>query len=173
MAAELFSMQELMMTKDEKEISKILSGFKCSRNRDSERFLKNASLIHEKRSISRTYLMMDGGKISGFFTLALKCLGLNEADLKQDLVESMNLKDGIAQSYLLGQVAKSDNAEQGLGRDMINLAFGLFSRGKEMFGCRMVRLDCRDELINYYRSCGFQQIRRNTDLNLNQMAAFI
>jgi len=173
MTVKLFSMQELMLTKDEEEISKILSGFKCSRNRDSEQFLKNASLIHEKRSISRTYLMLDGEKISGFFTLALKCLNLNEIDLEQDLAETMNLKDGIAQSYLLGQVAKSDNAEPGFGRDMINLAFGLFSRGKEMFGCRMVRLDCKDELTEYYRSCGFRQIRRNADRNLNQMAAFI
>jgi len=102
MAVELFSLRELMMTKDENYVSKLLSEFKCSRNRDSEHFLRKVSLIHERRSVSRTYLIMDGDKISGFFALALKCLSLNDADMENDTIESMNLKDGIAQSYLLG-----------------------------------------------------------------------
>ena len=48
-----------------------------------------------------------------------------------------------------------------------------FSKGKEMFGCRMVRLDCKDELVRYYESYGFQRIKKNQDKDLNQMAVFI
>ena len=36
-----------------------------------------------------------------------------------DIVESMNLKDNIAQAYLPGQLARSDDAPPGSGRTML------------------------------------------------------
>ena len=105
----------------------------------------------------------------------MKCLNADglDTDLDPSVVELMNMKDGVAQAYMLGQLARSDDAERGSGRTMLDEALKRFSVGKEMFGCRMIRLDCKDELVDYYRSFKFHYIRKNEERNLNQMATFI
>jgi hypothetical protein len=56
---------------------------------------------------------------------------------------------------------------------MIEHALDAFSKGNEMFGCRVVRLDCRDPLLEYYESCGFTPTGKNHSNALNQMIAII
>ena len=157
-------------------VSAMVAKFKCSRNTDSEKFLRNASLAFDLKDISRTYLAIDLDKeeIKGYFTLGMKCLDAGKLDVGSEVSEYMNInKDGIAQAYLIGQRARADDAAPGLGKMMLHESLKIFSGVKEKIGCRMVRLDCRDELIGYYRSQGFQHIRKNTDKDLNQMVRFI
>jgi len=111
-------------------------------------------------------------KILGYFTLAFKCLSVDDSAVDPEIVELMNLKDNIAQAYLLGQLARSDDAPKGLGKLMLGLALKKFITGKEMFGCNMIRLDCRD-LIEYYASHSFVPIGKNREKNLDQMAIFM
>jgi len=87
----------------------------------------------------------------------------------------MNVNNGVAQSYLLGQLAKADGTEKGFGKEMIERALYVFRDGKAKFGCRTVRLDCKDEprLMDYYVSCGFKFMRRDEKRNLNQMVMII
>ena len=85
----------------------------------------------------------------------------------------MNVDNEIAQAYLLGQLAKADGVEKGFGRMMIGRAMDTFAKGHEMFGCKTIRLDCRDKLIDYYESCGFTFAGKNRDGSLNQMIAII
>ena len=175
MTVKICKLNRLMDEMEKNELLTLLAKFRCSRNKDSEYFLKKIAMRHDSRDISRTYLVMDENEqeILGYFTLALKCLSLQDSDLHQSIIDSMNLKDGIAQAYLLGQLARSADAERGLGREMLRTALEGFSEGKSMFGCRMVRLDCKDELIRYYESFGFQRIRKNYEKDLSQMAIFI
>ena len=175
MTLEIYRLQKLIREMDKDKLSAMLSEFRCSRNRDSEYFLKKIALRHEARDISRTYLVIDpaDGKIKGYITLALKCLSLQDNEFDRSVADSMNLRDGIAQAYLIGQLARSDDAVPGLGKEMLRHALETFSEGKEMFGCRTVRLDCKDELIRYYGSCGFRHIRKNHEKDLNQMVIFI
>ena len=175
MDLETYQLNELMNEMDKKDLSALLMNFKCSRSADSEDFLTKASMRHEKKDISRTYLIIDPGedKVLGYFTLALKCLGMDDAELDPETTRSMNLNEGIAQAYLIGQLARADNASPGSGRKMIEKALDIFTEGKKKFGCRMVRLDCKDELVDYYKTCGFLHIRKNHDKDLNQMAIFI
>ena len=72
---------------------------------------------HEAKDISRTYLLIDPDeqRILGYFTLALKCLNVNDLDLDPAVIELMNLKDNTAQAYLIGQLARSDDAVPGRG----------------------------------------------------------
>jgi len=113
-------------------------------------------------------------KVKGFFTLAIKCLYVEEHySIPKDIFEQMNVDHDVAQAYLLGQLAKADGVEKGFGKIMIKQALSTFSIGKEMFGCRVVRLDCKDSMIEYYESCGFSFIRKNSDKQLNQMVAII
>ncbi|MCL2712856.1 MAG: hypothetical protein FWD37_06270 [Methanomassiliicoccaceae archaeon] len=175
MRTEIHQLSELMNEMDEKELSFLLNDFKCSRNKDSEYFLKKMAKKHEKKDISRTYLVIDPDEdtIMGYYTLALKCLSFDGQDVDPGLAEQMNLKDNVAQAYLIGQLARSDEAKKGSGGVMIDEAIKTFIGGKKKFGCRMVRLDCRDELIDYYRSNEFQLIGKNFKKDLNQMATFI
>ena len=175
MTLEIYRLKKLMHEMDKDELSEMLSDFRCSRNKDSEHFLKKIALRHEVRDISRTYLVIDqaDGKIKGYITLALKCLNVDDPAIGADVIEMMNLKDGTAQAYLVGQLARSDDAVPGLGKYMLRRALETFFKGKEMFGCRTVRLDCKDELIRYYGSCGFRHIRKNYEKDLNQMVIFI
>jgi len=118
-------------------------------------------------------LDIDKSRIMGYATLAFKCLDVKDPNVEPDLIELMNLNEGIAQAYLVGQLAKADDAAPGSGKIMLDHALRIFSKGKDMFGCRMIRLDCRDELVDYYRSNKFQLIAKNEEKDLNQMAIFI
>ena len=175
MAEKIVQLKKLMKELDKNELLLLLSTFRCSRSKDSEYFLGKIALRHDKKSISRTYLITDENvkKVFGYFTLAFKCLDVNDPDVTPDIIELMNLKDNIAQAYLLGQLARSDDAPKGLGKLMLNKALETFSGGRNMFGCNMIRLDCRDELIDYYTAYGFMQIGKNPERDLTQMAIFM
>ncbi|MDR2699131.1 MAG: hypothetical protein LBB30_05605, partial [Candidatus Methanoplasma sp.] len=83
--------------------------------------------------------------IKGFYSLAVKCLAIDKQNsIPEEILAQMNVNHGVAQAYLLGQLAKADGVEKGFGRMMIEHALDAFSKGNEMFGCRVVRLDCRD-----------------------------
>ena len=160
------------------ELLSLLSSFRCSAEPAAENFLRNVALRHEKNGISRTYLFLEemdnAPYVRGFFTLAIKCLHLNEHHkVPEKIFERMNVDRGVAQAYLLGQLAKADGTEKGFGRMMIARALDAFSKGHEMFGCKVVRLDCKDKLMGYYESCGFAYTGKNRDGSLNQMVAII
>jgi len=168
-----------MSTTNEKDLQSLLTSFRFSAEPAAEDFLRRIAIRHEKNGISRTYLYLgrdDSGShiVRGFFTLAVKCLSLNERhSIPEGVFEQMNVDRGVAQAFLLGQLAKADGAEKGFGREMVELAFDLFYKGNGIFGCRVVRLDSKDRLLNYYRSFGFEPIGKNHNGTLNQMVAII
>ncbi|MDR1690416.1 MAG: hypothetical protein LBR42_01055 [Candidatus Methanoplasma sp.] len=154
--------------------------FKCSADTDTEIFLKKKALNHESNDISRTYLILDGDAgnfaVKGYFTLAVKCLMIDDrADKAHEIYDQMNINKGVAQAYLLGQLSKADGTEKGLGKKMIDIALETFIEGNKMFGCRTVRLDCKNEpkLLKYYESCGFTPIGMSRDGTMHQMVAII
>jgi len=179
MSLSVKSLNKLMAEMDEKKLRALLMSFKCSAEPAAEHFLKKTAFKHDRESISRTYLAIgedESGSdaVIGFFTLAIKCLSVDEYDpIPKDILKQMNVNNKIAQSYLLGQLAKADGVEKGFGKEMIRQALNAFAKGKETFGCRVVRLDCKDRMIDYYESCGFSFIRKNIDHQLNQMVAII
>lgn len=82
---------------------------------------------------------------------------------------NIDTRTGVAQSYLLGQLSRSVDAPKGLGSTLIDL----LASAKTIVGCRMVRLDCHDELIQYYSEHDFKLITRSEDGTLSQMMAFV
>lgn len=52
---------------------------------------------------------------------------------------------------------------------MLDQAIDMFKEGNNMFGCRVIRLDCKDRLLKYYEKNGFIPIGKNRDGTLNQM----
>ena len=68
----------------------------------------------EKKRMSRTYLIIDGGTddIFGFFSLGMKCMHVPDNALMFDtMCKRMNIVDGIgvAQLFLLSQMIRSDD----------------------------------------------------------------
>ena len=86
---------------------------------------------------------------------------------------NVNNETGIAQMYLLGQLARSDDSEQGTGAMLLEDAFRVLHQAFMTVGCRVVRVDCADDLISYYESHGFTFINKNEDENLNRLVALI
>lgn len=158
---------------DEKTLE-IISSFSCSRDKDLESFLHKKAIPQDKKNISRTYVLIDdvdGMKIViGYFTLALKCMTIHDGlALSNALKKRMNVNNGVAQSYLIGQLSRADGCQKGKGRKMIEQAIQIFQKGKSLFGCCLVRLDCKDDLVSYYKDAGFECIGKNKEGNLNQM----
>jgi predicted GNAT family N-acyltransferase len=139
--------------------------------------IQSHRLRHEFEDISRTYVAVntENNEIKGYFTLAMKCLAVDEPRIIPDSIyESMNMNNrNIAQAYLIGQLARADDTEKEFEKAMISHALEIFTKGKGMFGCRLVRLDCTDELTDYYGSHGFTHIGKNRDKTLNQMVLII
>ncbi|MDR1405387.1 MAG: hypothetical protein LBJ20_07485 [Candidatus Methanoplasma sp.] len=110
-------------------------------------------------------------EISGYFTLAIKCFKVDKkrrGHIPHDVHILLNENNGIAQSYLLGQLARAEDTEYGFGKEMMDYALKIFEKSYDAIGCRVIRLDCKDELINYYKECGFTHIGK-LDNELNQM----
>ena len=174
----IVSLKDYLKTYSEDQVVSCLSEYSCVRDSATEDYLHEKAREMESRDLSRTYLAIipDSGKVMGYVTLSIKCMTVPKENLLSGKVlKSMNIESrtGVAQSYLLGQLSRSSDAPKGLGTILLDFAFDRLSVAKEVVGCRMVRLDCHDELIPYYTGHGFKLIRKNDEGTLNQMVAFI
>ncbi|AGI47936.1 hypothetical protein TALC_00942 [Thermoplasmatales archaeon BRNA1] len=171
------SLSSLVDTVGESAISKHLSTYRCARDSEREDYLHNKAITMEKRQMSRTYLALGSdGNILGYFTIGMKCMHVpDETPISNSTRKKMNIDDrtGVAQSYLLGQLGRDDRSEKGFGRALLQEALGILCRANKMVGCRLVRLDCADELVNYYGQTGFFFVGKNESENLNQLAILI
>ncbi len=156
----------------------VLSAYQPIYESATESYLHEKAIEMEKRDASRTYVALSDSRLEvlGYFTLSIKCMRMPIDNLLSGkTLKKMNIeKDSlVAQSYLLGQLSRSADAPKGLGATMLDLAFDIFKEAKLRVGCRVVRLDCHDELLGYYKTHGFKLIKRNNENTLNQMMAFV
>ena len=79
----------------------------------------------------------------------------------------------MAQAYLIGQLARSIDSPKGFGKKMMEYAIERLREAKKNVGCRIARLDCSGDMVQYYENKGFKQIRRNDEGNLIQMIIVI
>jgi hypothetical protein len=79
----------------------------------------------------------------------------------------------VAQAYLLGQLVRSKDSPKGFGELLVDFAMKKVKEARGIVGCRVLRLDCADELVGYYERHGFSLIRKNGDKDLNQMVTLI
>lgn len=132
----------------------------------------------ERRDLSRTYIAFDDSdkSILGYVSIGMKCIRIPKENLlSRNLLRQCNIDDsiGVAQAYLLGQLARSRCSPKGFGDTLIDFAVGKIREAKQIVGCRVLRLDCSDELLSYYEKHGFTQIRKNPDKDLNQMMIIV
>ena len=157
---------------------KMLRTFSPIKDSEAGEFLNEKAITMEKRDLSRTFLAIgkDDCTILGFYTLGMKCIHIpNGSCLPNNVLKMCNIEPStnMAQAYLLGQLARSSSSPKGFGDTLIESAKTKLRESKKNVGCRMLRLDCVDELVPYYSKHGFINIRKNKDKDLNQMMVFI
>ena len=174
---ELYPLDKMITRYGEETTKDILSKFHCSIDIDRETYLHEKAIMMEKKAMSRTYVAIgDDMNVVGYFSVGMKCMGVPvDVPISNNLRRKMNVNNetGIAQMYLLGQLARSDDSEQGTGAMLLEDAFRVFHQAFMAVGCRVVRVDCADDLIPYYESHGFTFINKNEDENLNRLVALI
>lgn len=106
----------------------------------------------------------------------MKCMGVpDDVPMSGSLRKKLNMngETGVAQMYLLGQLARSDDSEVGIGAKLLDDALDIIHRPFIAVGCRAVRVDCKTDLLGYYLDHGFTFINRNPDDDLNRLVTII
>ncbi len=176
----MVSLTELILTLGESNVCDLLQTYVSAHekeNPDVSAYLRENAIPMEKRDLSRTYLSVtEDLEILGFVTLGIKCMTIPEDSLLSNSVQrQMNIEHEtrVAQAFLLGQLSRSEASVSGQGREFMAFAMEMLTEAKKIVGCRMVRLDCKDDLIGYYESLGFRLVGKNKNKGLNQMIKFI
>jgi len=171
----LMPLGQVIRSYDEDYVKNMLQSYHDCIGSDQERFLKENSIVMEKKDMCRTYLAIDKDDVTsilGYVSIGLRCLSVpDETSLSKSFSKRMNIDPDtkVAQSYLIGQLSRSKDAPPGLGRSILTDALNLFFSAKKIVGCRLVRVDCSDDLREYYRDMGFNWVMRNKGKDLNQM----
>ena len=156
----------------EDELLQILSEFSCPINPDVEKFLKSSSVNFTKKNQSVTYLVFSavGGKLLGYFTLALKPLTVRgetvSNTVKKKLLRISELdreSDTYTMSaYLIAQLGKNYSESAGkmiTGTELLELAWNKIKETQYEFGGMVVFLEAENEekLLSFYRNNRFSQ----------------
>lgn len=155
---QLIPLRDLLSRMDENDVVVRLRSFVCTRDSDREDFLHSKAIVFEKKSMARTYLAIIDDMIAGYFTLSIRCLQVpDDQNISKSLSKRMNIDpdNNVAQCYLLGQLGRADFSYRGMGADLLEDAVAIVKQANELVGCRVIRLDCMDELIPYYEQHGF------------------
>ncbi|GAB4273956.1 hypothetical protein [Thermincola ferriacetica] len=75
----LIALEKFLEMASEEKVSEVISVFKCEKDPDIENFLKEKSIIYERKAKSRTYLVFDEDamlageyKLLAYFAIAIE-----------------------------------------------------------------------------------------------------
>ena len=183
--AEIFSLREILSAdSDESGVSKDLSTFKCERDSDVERFLKEGAIPFEKAHKSRTYIVVrrDSArerelKILAYFSIALSNMKIRDTVSRSRRKRLSGIfEDSETPCYLIGQLAKNDTYEGDIqGKELIEYALSMFKIAHDLVGGRFVRVDCKNipHLVEFYKANGFGELQTDDKTGLLQLVRFL
>jgi len=174
------TLREIIETELEQPVREAISAFSC-KDKDVELFLKNKAFDFEKRSKSRTYLVLDSAKyedgeivILAYFTLSLKSLEFRDTLSKYKVKDidgfSKEVK-GVAIA-LIGQFGKDEIKAKAIpGKMFFNLCMEVLYDVHTLIGGRYVLIECLDfeKVVNFYRDNNFELLQLDKDDNYLQM----
>lgn len=153
MSHRVFSLSYMLSEYGDDTTRTLLSEFRCSRDREREEFLRDKAIVMEKKALTRTYMAITKEfHVVGYFSIGIKCMSIQEdVALSSNFRKKLNIdgKTNVAQMYVLGQLARSDDSEPGIGAELMDDALDIIHRAYDAVGCRAVRLDCTDSLVGY------------------------
>ena len=155
----VISLQDVVKRDIQHIVQDSISHFTC-RDDDVESFLKTKAFDFERRNKSRTYLIMDGNILSGYFTLSLKALPFS-SDVSKNTIKSI---DGYSKDVsaigiiLIGQFGKDKVFAKGIdGSKLFDICIDMVYQAQAIIGGRFVVLECRriEKVVAFYKRKGF------------------
>jgi len=172
----LMRLSDIIEILGEDKTNKFLANFHCSRDPDLKDYIQHKAISHEKRSISRTYVLVDenkGNQIVGYFSLALTSITISmESKVSNSLKKRMNIYNDKTTGYLIGQLCKNDGITEKLGKSMMDFSMNLIKEGMRTYGGKVICVDCKDneKLIRWYESLGFTDIGMMNNRDFHRLA---
>ena len=155
-------------------VGKYLSQFECDRDRDLALFLHDRAIEFEKRDLARTFLLVREKQIIGYFSLANTVLEIREEwPVSNTLKKKMNAVGGPSAAFLIGQMCKANGVVDKIGPVMIEMALMMFDGVREICGGRVVCVDCKGDLLEFYKKNGFKIINGPSEEGLYRLALLL
>ncbi|ERJ12250.1 hypothetical protein [Haloplasma contractile] len=178
------SISTLLKQASKSQVRKLLRQFRCRSNKDVEGFLHRLALKFENANISRTYVILNEEEASeketllmGYFTLSSnKAIDISQVSpvnkefifgYKEDNPQKYR---NFTAAYLIGQVGRNDrySSNELPGSVIFDEIYLIIYQSLVLTGGRLILLECKDELLNYYKHIGFRSIK-NDDTELNRL----
>ena len=176
----MVSLSELILALGESAVNDVVQTYVSAHeaeNPEVSTYLREKAISMEKRDLSRTYVSItEDLEICGFVTLGIKCMTVPDDNLLSNSAQrrmNIEFETHVSQAFLLGQLSRSEASAPGQGREFMAFALEMLGEAKRIVGCRGVRLDCKDDLTEYYEDLGFNLVGKNDNKGLNQMIRFI
>ncbi|WP_243290351.1 hypothetical protein [Bacillus sp. FJAT-47783] len=154
---------------NEEEVAEYLSSsFSCSVNPDVEKFLHKKEMLNEKRSFTRTSLVIDefqNNDIIGYFTLMIKPFEFIDGvsgSTKQKLTNDKHAT--IFNTILIAQLGRSEDYKgKVFGYEILQLALENCKLIYNLSGLRVVCVEYDDKPIlnDFYLKNEFKILQRN------------
>lgn len=141
-----------------------LNLFSCKKDPELETFIKKKSIDFELMNLSRTFILFNNTStdIDGFFSLSIRTLVLDNSisSTKKKLLSKHNNVQYVS-GFLIGQLARNDNAAKGTGKKLVLEAIKKIKEAQINVAGRFIYLDCKSCLQFYYESLGFTFLQKN------------
>ena len=158
---------DLLKSVNEGTFIEVLSSFRCSKNKDVEKFLHDKAKDFALQKKSVTYIVFDNESacILGYFTLAHKSIEIPSKYVKDSNTFRKKLSryaqlnneetSWSSSAFLIAQFAKNDNIPENIdfsGADLMDDCFKVLLDVQHKIGGGIVYLDAVDELHlrNFY-----------------------
>lgn len=164
-------------------IEEIINTFSCKDDRDIEFFLKEKSLLFQRKSKARTYFILDEEQfkekkfeILAYFALSTKVLHLPEEISKTQRKKIDGLYNSVSElsTFLVGQIAKNDLYRANIsGKEILRYTYEYIKEASILIGGRIILVELKNnpKLIEFYNENGFSLLPNKTENeeNLLQM----
>ena len=171
---QVISLDSLIKASDEERLVTYLSSFCCNKNRNVESFLHTKAIQNEKRSLSRTSLVVDEEntfEIIGYFTLTIRHFKLQDEISKSTRQKLAGSRDAdVFSAILIAQLGRSDFYKgRVLGKEILDLALQNCKMIHNLSGMRVVCVEYDDipYLNDFYMVNEFVYLGKNPDNDLN------
>ena len=132
-----------------------LASFTCG-NKDLDKFLRNHALLNDRNGYGKTFLLIDGTEVVGFFTLCSASIGFEEFKEHQ---KPLMPRYPIPCIRIARLAVKSDKQGQGYGKELLKQAFLRILNVSIAIGIKLIVVDAKETSASFYEKYGFCRLK--------------